>query len=47
MNDETAEDIIARADWLARRKRSARIVATLLALWCLCGACLIVAGYRP
>lgn len=47
MNDETAEDVIALADWHKRRKRSARIVAVVLALWGLCGACLIVAGYGP
>lgn len=44
MND-TAQSLIARADWLARRKRSARIVAVLLALWCLCGAAVILKDY--
>jgi len=47
MSQESAEALIARADWLARRKRSARIVATLLALWCLCGLCVVISRSQP
>jgi len=43
MND--ALDVIARADWHKRRKRSARIAAVMLALWCLCGAAVVLKDY--